>query len=177
MSFTSLDPMGKANLMMDLISQRQRALSSNIANMDTPGYVRRDIDFSQYLGSMNSPLETKLSTQVGPSGILEDRQRHEIDVAEEFAEMQKNALLYSMATRRMSNVINQMKTVINVGKQVGVNIIWIRLKLQVESIKKKISFRLNCNYKINEKKIKKQDSKIYKLPKQKPRQKRKEGTL
>ena len=116
MSFTSLDPMGKANLMMDLISQRQRALGSNIANMDTPGYVRRDIDFSQYLGSMNSPLETKLSTQLGPSGILEDRQRSEIDVAEEFAEMQKNALLYSMATRRMSNVINQMKTVINVGK-------------------------------------------------------------
>jgi flagellar basal-body rod protein FlgB len=116
MSYTSLDPMGKANLMMDLISQKQRALGSNIANMDTPGYVRRDIDFSQYLGSMNSPLETKLSTQLGPSGILEDRQRHEIDVAEEFAEMQKNALLYSVATRRMSNVINQMKTVINVGK-------------------------------------------------------------
>ena len=116
MSFTSLDPMGKANLMMDLISQKQRALGSNIANMDTPGYVRRDIDFSQYLGSMNSPLETKLSTKLGPSSILEDRQRSEIDVAEEFAEMQKNALLYSVATRRMSNVINQMKTVINVGK-------------------------------------------------------------
>lgn len=116
MTFTSLDPMGKANLMMDLVSQRQRALGSNIANMDTPGYVRRDINFSQYLGSMNSPLETKLSSALGPSGVIEDKQHVEIDIAEELSEMQKNSLYYTMATRRMSNIINEMKTVINVGK-------------------------------------------------------------
>ncbi len=116
MSYTSVDAFGNASLMMDLVAQRQRALGSNVANVDTPGYVRRDIDFSQYLGSMNSPLETKLSTKLGPSGILEEREKEEIDIAEELAEMQKNSLLYTMATRRMSNVINQMKTVINVGK-------------------------------------------------------------
>lgn len=87
--YTSLDSMGKTNLMLDLISQRQRALGSNVANVDTPGYVRRDIDFSSYLGTMNSPLETKLSTELGPSGILEDRQKQEIDIAEELTEMQK----------------------------------------------------------------------------------------
>ena len=87
--FTSLDNMGKVTLMMDLITQRQRALGSNLANIDTPGYVRRDINFGDYLGSMNSPLETKLSEKL---------------------------LLYTMATRRMSNIITEMKTVINVGK-------------------------------------------------------------
>ena len=116
MTFTSLDSMGKTTLMMDLISQRQRALGSNIANVDTPGYVRRDIDFSQYLGSMNSPIETKLSTALGPSGVIEDRREQEIDIAQELSEMQKNSLMYTMATRRMSNIITQMKTVINVGK-------------------------------------------------------------
>ena len=116
MSYTSIDAFGNANLMMDLISQRQRALGSNVANVDTPGYVRRDIDFSQYLGSMNSPLETKLSTKLGPSGILEEHEKQDIDIAEELTEMQKNSILYTMATRRMSNIISQMKTVINVGK-------------------------------------------------------------
>ncbi len=116
MTFTSIDSMGKTNLMLDLISQRQRALGSNVANVDTPGYVRRDIDFSQYLGSMNSPLETKLSTELGPSGVIEDRREKEIDIAEELTEMQKNSILYTMATRRMSNIITEMKTVINVGK-------------------------------------------------------------
>ncbi len=116
MTFTSLDSIGKTNLMLDLISQKQRALGSNIANVDTPGYVRRDVDFSAYLGTMNSPLETKLSTQLGPSGILEDTRKQDIDIAQELTEMQKNSLLYSMATRRMSNIITEMKTVINVGK-------------------------------------------------------------
>ncbi len=116
MTFTSLDSLGKANLMMDLITQRQRALGSNIANVDTPGYVRRDIDFSQYLGTMNSPLETKLSSALGPSGVLEERAREEIDIAQELSELQKNSLMYTMATRRMTNIITQMRTVINVGK-------------------------------------------------------------
>lgn len=116
MTFTSLDSLGKTTLMMDLISQRQRALGSNIANVDTPGYVRRDIDFAQYLGSMNSPIETKLSTELGPSGMIEDRREEEIDIARELSEIQKNSLMYTMATRRMSNIITQMKTVINVGK-------------------------------------------------------------
>ena len=116
MSYTSMDALGKTNLMLDLISQKQRALGSNVANVDTPGYVRRDVDFSQYLGSMNSPLETQLSTKLGPSAIVDDRERQEIDIAEEFAEIQKNSLLYTVATRRMSNIITQMKTVINVGK-------------------------------------------------------------
>ena len=116
MSYTSLDPMGKTSLMLDLISQRQRALGSNVANVDTPGYVRKDIDFSTYLGNMNSPLETQLSTKLGPSGIIEDRRKQEIDIAEELSEIQKNSLMYTMATRRMSNIITEMKTVLNVGK-------------------------------------------------------------
>ena len=116
MTFTSLDSMSKTNLMLDMISQRHRALGANVANVDTPGYVRKDIDFSQYIGSMNSPLETKLSNALGPSGIIEDRSHQEIDIAEELAEIQKNSLMYTMATRRMTNIITEMKTVINVGK-------------------------------------------------------------
>ncbi len=114
--YTSLDSMGKVSLMMDLISQRQRAIGSNIANMDTPGYVRRDIDFGTYLGTMNSPLETKLSQKLGPSGVIEERQYEEINPAQELIALQENSMLYSMATRRMSNIITEMKTVINVGK-------------------------------------------------------------
>lgn len=114
--FSPINSMGKVSLMMDLISQRQRAIGSNIANIDTPGYVRKDINFQNYLGSMNSPLETKLSEKLGPSGILEEREYEEINPAQELIAMQENSLLYSMATRRMSNIITQMRTVINVGK-------------------------------------------------------------
>lgn len=114
--FTSLDNMGKVTLMLDLITQKQRAVGSNLANMDTPGYVRRDINFGDYLSSMNSPLETKLSEQLGPSAVIEERRGEEIDASQELMELQQNSLLYTMATRRMSNIITEMKTVINVGK-------------------------------------------------------------
>lgn len=114
--FTPSTSMGKVELMLDLISQRQVALGSNLANMHTPGYVRRDIDFQEYLGSMNSPLETKLSQQLGPSAIIETKSGEEIRPDKELLEIQNNALLYTMATRRMSNIITEMKTVINVGK-------------------------------------------------------------
>lgn len=114
--YTSIGSMGNVSLMMDLISQRQRAIGSNLANMDTPGYVRRDIDFGTYLSTMNSPLETKLSQKLGPSAITEERSYQEINPAEELIALQENSMLYSMATRRMSNIITEMKTVINVGK-------------------------------------------------------------
>ncbi len=114
--FTSLDHMGRVGLMLDLITQRQVAIGSNLANMDTPGYVRRDIDFAEYLGSMNSPLETKLSEKLGASAVISQRTYEEIRPDKELMELQHNAILYTMATRRMSNIITEMKTVINVGK-------------------------------------------------------------
>lgn len=114
--FTSLDHMGRVGLMLDLITQRQVAIGSNLANMDTPGYVRRDIDFSEYLGTMNSPLETKLSEKLGASAVISERTYEEIRPDKELMELQNNAILYTMATRRMSNIITEMKTVINVGK-------------------------------------------------------------
>ena len=114
--YTSLDSMGKVSLMMDLIAQRQRALGSNLANVDTPGYVRRDVSFGDYLGSMNSPLETRLSEKLGPSAIVTEQSEDPVNPANELLQMQENSILYSMATRRMSNIVTQMKTVINVGK-------------------------------------------------------------
>jgi flagellar basal body rod protein FlgB len=65
---------------------------------------------------MNSPLETELSTKLGPSAVIESVGAMDIDPAFELAEMQKNSLVYSVATRRMSMAITEMKTVINVGK-------------------------------------------------------------
>ncbi len=114
--YTPLDSMGRVSLMMDLIAQKQRALGSNIANVDTPGYIRQDIDFGQYLSTMNSPLETKLSEKLGPSAIATERGEEPVNSANELLRIQENAILYSMATRRMSNIITEMKTVINVGK-------------------------------------------------------------
>ncbi len=114
MSYLPINSIDKTNLMLDMISARQEALSSNIANMDTPGYVRKDIEFSQYLNTMNSPLETQLSHKLGPSGVIQERAK-KLSPEDELAEMQKTSIMYTMATKRMTSVITELKTVINVG--------------------------------------------------------------
>ena len=38
-------PIGKTLGTLDLIAERHKALSSNLANMDTPNYRRKDILF------------------------------------------------------------------------------------------------------------------------------------
>ena len=116
MSFVPINNMKQTSMMLDLIAEKQKALGSNLANIDTPGYVRKDINFGEYLGSVGSPLETKLSEKLGPSAIIEDRSFEEIDPAKELMELQKNSIKYTMATRQMTSIISQMRTVINVGK-------------------------------------------------------------
>ncbi len=113
--YSPVNSLEKSQLLMDLIAARQEAVSANIANMDTPNYVRKDIEFSQYLNTMNSNLETKLSQKLGPSGVMEP-QSQTMTAEDELALMQKNSILYAVAARQMSNTITELKTVINVGK-------------------------------------------------------------
>ncbi|TKV07870.1 flagellar basal body rod protein FlgB [Citrobacter sp. wls619] len=52
---------------LNLLSQRQDVLASNIANADTPGYMARDIDFSRQL---KSSMENQFATQSAVSMSL-----------------------------------------------------------------------------------------------------------
>lgn len=110
-----MNSIGKTLAAMDLIAEKHKALSSNLANMDTPNYRRKDISFSQYLGAASSPLETALSQKLGPSPVMVQTSDKKIDAATELAEMQKNSLMYTVAARRLTSLITEMKTVINMG--------------------------------------------------------------
>ena len=39
-----------------------------------------------------------------------------VNMAEEIVEMQQNSLMYSIAVRRMSEIVTELKTAINVGR-------------------------------------------------------------
>lgn len=60
----TLDFHGKA---LVLRAERQRVIASNIANVDTPGYVARDLNFQQAMASATEPskLPTAVSAQAG----------------------------------------------------------------------------------------------------------------
>lgn len=103
----------KTQFTLDVIGAKQEALSTNLANINTPGYVRRDVNFEQYLGQ-NRPLETKLSQKLGSTAMPEKDKK--VNLTEELAAMQRNNLYYTIAARRVSKVVQEIKTVTQLGR-------------------------------------------------------------
>ncbi|MBQ3311086.1 hypothetical protein IJG72_03320 [bacterium] len=115
--YNTADSISKTSNILGLVAKRQKLLTENIANVDTPNYVRKDIDFKSVLSNMNGPMETTLSKQMGSTSLVnEQTDEIGVNITDELINMQENSLIYTMAIRRMSNVINIMKTVVNVGK-------------------------------------------------------------
>ena len=100
---------------LDLISERQKALSCNLANMDTPNYRRKDVSFAQYLGASSGALETALSIKMGPSPLTIETTSQKVDPATELSEMRKMQVLYTESTRRMTSIITEMKQAVSMG--------------------------------------------------------------
>ena len=103
--------------MLSVISQRQEALSDNIANMHTEGYRRKDVDFSQYLNNgTSSNLEVRMIEKYGPSPIssMNSGSQETMSTEDELALMQQNYLLYNVAVRHLSSTITEIKTALNV---------------------------------------------------------------
>lgn len=115
MGYTPINSIDKTNLILDVLAKKQQVIGGNLANVDTPGYQRQDISFEQYIGGLNSPLETNLSKKMGPSAIMTS-QGGEVNQADELVQMQQVSLYYSMAIRQVSSKITEMKQVIQVGK-------------------------------------------------------------
>jgi len=115
MPFNLNKEIDKANFILDIIGARQEALSTNLANINTPGYVRKDISFEKYLGSYNKALETDLSRRMG-SVTLPKQGEEGINMTEELAAMQRNALFYTIASRRTAKLIEEIKTVSQIGR-------------------------------------------------------------
>ncbi len=114
MNIGGLNALDKSVKILDILTKKQEIIADNITNMDTPGYVRKDIKFSNYLNSSGSSLEAKLDEKLGP-GLIAMEASGPVDPAQEIANMQQNYVLYSMATRKMKSTITELRTVIDVG--------------------------------------------------------------
>lgn len=106
---------GDSSKVLNLLSAKQQMISENLANMNTPGYKKKDINFSQYLAGNGSSLETKLSQKLGPSPMMTET-GGEVSSTEELMEMQKVQVFYTVATRQMTSVIQQLKQVAQAGR-------------------------------------------------------------
>lgn len=119
------------NKALDASSQRQRVLSNNVANVDTPGFKRSDVDFQkvlgQALGEMGGDLPLKVTSPghlqktdaANPSGVVTDKSStfradgNNVDIDREMANVAENGLYYNSVTRAVSSQIALLRMVIS----------------------------------------------------------------
>jgi flagellar basal body rod protein FlgB len=100
------------------LSANQKITAHNVANAQTPGYVRQVPSFSDTLGNMNNPFETTLSAKMGSlmPQTLARQTGKPVDLSEEFLLMQKYFLDYSVVTRRASSIFNNLRRASQIGR-------------------------------------------------------------
>ncbi len=105
---------------LDLTAQRQNLVSQNVANIDTPGYHTRDIDFRQELqrslltDNEDQPADSTPFVREVP-GLIERPDGNNVNIDQEASSL----LLYQQAYEASAQVIttvNQMfQTLMNIG--------------------------------------------------------------
>ena len=125
-AFDYINIMDKA---ADASWKRESAISNNIANADTPGYKRQDVDFESALkrelgSSKNIPLVKKVlglisvlsgldvSTYTDSSNYSYRLDRNNVDVDTEQVELASEQLRYEMLTTSINEEFNRMKLVL-----------------------------------------------------------------
>lgn len=79
-----------------LRAERQRMMSSNIANADTPGYVARDFDFAK---TLKAATEGPSPAQQAMKAASTTDARHMVLPTTSFGMDQKSRLAYAMASQ------------------------------------------------------------------------------
>lgn len=110
----SLESTGK---ILSMLGNKQKIIGENLANVDTPGYTKKTMSFADYMSPDMNGLEKKINAKFGtPSIAGVSTTGQTVNMAEEIVDMQQNSMMYSLAVRRMSSAITEMKSAINMGR-------------------------------------------------------------
>jgi flagellar basal-body rod protein FlgB len=94
---------------MDLLSMRQKLVSSNIANADTPGYKTKDFDFQ---ASFQSLLNGDAPQQTPVQGLATKNDGNNVDLDREARQLAENAMRFNVASSLMRSTVQQVKEAI-----------------------------------------------------------------
>lgn len=97
---------------------RQRTVSQNLANVNTPGYKRLAVRFEDELAQCLSQGQPHGASAlepvvVQPTGSSERADGNNVDIDIELGELQRNALLYQTYTQLLNSQFGTMRRAIS----------------------------------------------------------------
>lgn len=102
---------------MDATALRQKVLSNNLANANTPGYLRKDVEFSSALakalgGGSEAIREVDVEVITDENATVDDH-GNSVSLQKELGEMTQNGLLYDFATQMTSQKFGLLRKAIS----------------------------------------------------------------
>jgi flagellar basal-body rod protein FlgB len=98
---------------MDLLSARQKLVASNIANVDTPGYKTKDIDFQfEYI----SAIEGQPPNVIETPGLALKSDENNVNMDREARLLGENALRFNVASNLMKTQLKAYESAIKEGQ-------------------------------------------------------------
>ena len=118
-----LFPRNNLEKSMDAAWLRNEIISQNIANVDTPGYKRKKVQFEEFLNSeMKYSRISNGKSRIQGSGdikVTEDHSNYSyrldgnnVDIEREMAQLAANSLRYNTLVQRMNGQFRKIRTVI-----------------------------------------------------------------
>lgn len=101
---------------LDVAWKRNEAISNNIANVDTPGFKRQDVNFEEFLKAAKSKnvQDFKVRTIRDYSTTSMRMDGNNIDIDKEMAELAKNQIMFNALAQVSS--YSSLRTAIREGK-------------------------------------------------------------
>lgn len=98
----------------DAVMQRQELLSNNLANIETKGYVRQDMDFSRLLSELKSDTSTSTNNEGALARARYRDNSRPMNLEKEMSNLYDNHLRYLLLTKSISHHFEHMKKALEV---------------------------------------------------------------
>jgi flagellar basal-body rod protein FlgB len=98
---------------MDVLAQRQKVVASNIANVDTPGYKTKDLDFQ---AQFRSALDGGGTSPSDVEGLPVKNDGNNVSLDREARLLAENAIRFNAASNLLRGQLRMIKESIQEGK-------------------------------------------------------------
>ena len=112
-----LDPLaGRMEQYLNLLSTRQKLVSANVANADTPGFRTKDIDFQfEFMSQIQTPGLGVQPNVVELEGLKVKNDGNNVSVDREMRLLSENALRFQFVGQLLRGQFSQMRMAIKDG--------------------------------------------------------------